>query len=218
MSAITLDHHVHDDLTNTWSKCPSSPQPIISLSISIHSADYASLSVNKRGSNICARISCIADTGCQSCQSGTRILSLLKLSRKDLIPVTMTMRAANRQRIPILGALIVRLQGHESSRSTKQMVYITSSSDKFFLSRDACAALGIISRTFPSVEECSSTIVEPAGVEPHPCSCPPRRKPPPRPTAPPFPAIEANRERLQNGYWTTTHLLRSTHANTRHSR
>ena len=34
---------------------------------------------------------------------------------------------------------------------TRQMTYITDTSDKLFLSREACSALGIINDTFPTV-------------------------------------------------------------------
>lgn len=214
-TAIALDHHIHDNLTGTWLKRPANPQPIISLTASIDSNDYTDLAINKVVNNSRARITCIADTGCQSCLSGTHILPLLNRTQKDLIPVTTTMRAANHQRIPILGALILHLHDHsEEKRSSKQMVYITNSSDKFFLNRDACADLGIITKNFPTIGECSSlTEAAPPSPttntqQPHLCDCPPRQKPPPRPSAPPFPANEANRKRLSK--WLLDYYASST--------
>ena len=213
-AAIALDHHVHDSLTGTWLRRPANPQPVISLTASINGNDYTNLGIYKAANDSRARITCIADTGCQSCLSGTHILSLLNLTKKDLIPVTTTMRAANHQSIPILGALILRLHDHsEEKRSTKQMVYITNSSDKFFLNRDACTDLGIITKSFPTIGECSSLSEAPPtsptiNTLPHPCDCPPRQKPPPRPSTLPFPATEANRERLSK--WLLDYYASST--------
>ena len=59
--------------------------------------------------------------------------------------------AADDRDIPILGAAILRLSGTSSKGeavSTRQIVYITKHTDKIFLSREACADLGIIPNQF----------------------------------------------------------------------
>jgi len=62
------------------------------------------------------------------------------------------MHAANSiNNIAILGAIILQLSGNTkkgSNLSTKQIVYVTDESDKFFLSRQVWMALGMIS-SFP---------------------------------------------------------------------
>ena len=55
--------------------------------------------------------SATADNGCQSCLAATDLLSLLGLSQKNLIPVTMKMSAANNLGITIIGALPIRITG-----------------------------------------------------------------------------------------------------------
>jgi len=93
-----------------------------------------------------------ADTGCQSCLMGIKLLRQLGLQESDLIPVSMKMHAANSiNNIAILGAIILQLSGNTkkgSNLSTKQIVYVTDESDKFFLSRQVWMALGMIS-SFP---------------------------------------------------------------------
>ena len=134
--SVSLDHHVHNNLTDTWLKRPSMPQPTITLSVSINKEDYESIGVDNNVHNKSSKIDCIADTGCQSCLGGIHILTLLGLSKKDLIPVTMSMRAANSNSISITGAIVIRLTGHnDKKRTTRQMVYITESTNKLFLSR-----------------------------------------------------------------------------------
>lgn len=203
--SISLDHHVHDNLTDTWRKCPSMSQPIITLSVSINNDDYVSIGFPHNVGNRTTNIDCIADTGCQSCLGGLYIVKQLGLSKSDLLPVNMSMRAANSVSINILGAIVIRISGYnDKSCITKQIVYITDATNKFFLSREACLALGIISDKFPSIGEYSSSVA----TDEHPCNCQPRQKPPPRPTKLPFPATVQNREKLEK--WLLDYYASST--------
>ena len=45
---------------------------------------------------------------------GIQVVERMGLNADDLIPVTMTMRAANEGRIPIIGAMEVRFSGTDS--------------------------------------------------------------------------------------------------------
>ncbi len=82
---------------------------------------------------------------------------------------------------------------------------MTNSTDKFFLSREACSDLGIISHNFPAMDEVKETSLNGSiggatnSTPPsqHGCQCLKRTKPPPIPTSLPYPATEANREKLQ---------------------
>ena len=107
-----------------------------------------------------ATITALADTGCQSCLAGINILQGLNLTIPDLIPVRTKMRSANNADIKLLGAILLHLSGkdaHGRTFGSKQMTYITDRPGMFFLSRRACADLGIISETFPIIGEASST-------------------------------------------------------------
>ena len=146
----------------------------------------------------------MADTGCQSCLAGLKVKKLV-VSVRDLIPVNIKMQVANNDNIRILGAALLRLSGKSNGeeRSTRQMVYITDNTDKLFLSREACVDLGIIPNTFPTIGEAEETEsansigTTDASLPQQECQCPKRTKPPPIPTSLPFPATEANREKLQ---------------------
>ena len=83
------------------------------------------------------RLSAMADTGCQSCLASMKVIHRLGLRADDLIPVSMRMHAANNNGITILGAAIMRFSGTSPSGQTletRQIVYVTSDSDKLFLS------------------------------------------------------------------------------------
>jgi hypothetical protein len=204
--SVTLDHHIHNNLTDTWQKRPSMPQPTIKLSVSIDKNDYAAITGHQH--NICNRsamIECIADTGCQSCLAGSNIVKQLGLSEKHLLSVNMAMRSANNVQINIIGAMIVHISGPEvQTRSTKQIVYVTDTTDKFFLSREACLALGIISKRFPVIGEHTASIQTTEQT----CQCPPRQKPPPRPKELPYPATPGNRQKIEK--WLLNYYASST--------
>ena len=149
VSAITLDHHVYDNLCNTWTRRRSDPQPTINVSVSFQPSDAPDLHLQ---SSVTASPSvsyhAMADTGCQSCLSGVDLLRKLHLNNSDLHPVSMSMTAANDKRINIIGALPLRITGISPSgisHTTRQIVYFTDSTNKLFLSKQACESLGIIS-------------------------------------------------------------------------
>ena len=92
-------------------------------------------------------VNAMADTGCQSYLAGFTLIEKLKLSSRDFIPVNMQMNSADNHDIPILGTTIFRLSGRDQlsdERMNQQIIYITDSTDKLFLSREACVDLGII--------------------------------------------------------------------------
>jgi hypothetical protein len=218
-SQVLLDHHLYDNLNNRWTKQPSKPQPFIKLTATVHPDDYQALGFQPATRQIKTRtLSAMADTGCQSCLASMNVVRRLGLREDDLIPVTMRMHAANNNGIKIIGAVILRFSGQSTSGQslqTRQIVYVTHDSDKLFLSREACTALGLIPSTFPTFGEspCPTTDPETASAmsELHPptqpkppneppipsCGCPHRRTPPPKPTHLPFSATEDNRKRLQ---------------------
>jgi hypothetical protein len=154
--SIGLDHHLYDNLSDMWVRGRSQPQPYITLSVRVLPEDYDSLGFTLEHNSRVATISAMADTGCQSCLAGIKVIHRLGLKKSDLIPVTMKMHAANNKGINILGATILRISGRNGQGNlveTRQMTYITDESDKLFLSREACTFLGIISVTFPTLGE-----------------------------------------------------------------
>ena len=92
--------------------------------------------------------------------AGINLLQGLSLTISDLIPVRTKMRSANNADIKLLGAILLHLSGKDANGRTfgsKQMTYVTDRPGMFFLSRRACADLGIISETFPTIGEAPST-------------------------------------------------------------
>ena len=207
---ISLDHHLYSRLSDTWTRTHSKPQPFADLTVSTSPDDYSDLGFNVNIKPKSAIVSCMADTGCQSCLSGMKTISRLGIGTNKLIPVTLKMHAANNKGIIILGAVILRISGKDNDGNileTRQLTYVTDSSDKFFLSREACIELGMISTTFPSVSEMERSPETVSAIKDNntesdssltsDCDCLRRETPPPLPTTMPFPATTANREKLR---------------------
>ena len=205
---INPDHQVYDNLNNTWIKKSSQPQPYVNVSVETKVEDCKSLGY---ASNFPSKpreitVSAMTDTSCQSCLAGIKIAHRFGLNERNLILVTLKMHAANNRNIKILGATILRFSGTNSAGEmfvTRQVVYIIDSSNKLFLSREACTALGIITDNFPTIgdtksdEGLSTNTVDSSKVHDISCDCPRRKLPPQMPTQFPFPATEEHRADIQ---------------------
>lgn len=98
----------------------------------------------------------MADTGCQSCLIGFKCVLKLGLTKLDLLPVSMEMRAANGNPIKVLSAIILKIASPTSPNSvheTRQLVYVTNETNQFFISKGACIDLGIIPSNFPAIAD-----------------------------------------------------------------
>lgn len=213
--SLTLDHHLYDQLSDCWKRLASKPQPFIKLSVTAMPADYDTLGLLLHARPKTVSLPVMADTGCQSCLASIKMINCLGLSTADLIPVTMRMHAANNGGINILGAAILRFAGkdqHGGLLETRQVVYVTDNSDKIFLSREACVALGMITDHFPTVGEVLSTDSSPLPKSEDGnatlCACPRRQPPPQKPQSLPFPATVGNSAKLQE--WLINYYRAST--------
>ena len=197
LRTLPLTHHLYDDMCDKWTKRASSPQPYINLTLTNEREDYKALGFDLLKRTRAVSLPVMADTGCQSCLIGIGVTQQMGLSTKDFIPVSMTMKAANNKGIRILGAVVVRFASNSGTRrlETRQIAYVTDTSDGIILSRAACMDLGMISDKFPTLGEVNLATSEL-------CDCPRRAEPLTKPTTLPMPATEANRETLQK------HLLR----------
>ena len=155
-----LDHHVYDQLSGTWLNRQSQPQPFIQLTVQVVPEDFRNFGFPLNIKPKPVSIPVMADTGCQSCLAGIKVMRQLGLRQSDLMPVSLRMHAANNQGIKILGAMALRLTGKNADGNTvntRQLTYVTDNSDKFFLSKEACTALGIVSSEFPKISNAADS-------------------------------------------------------------
>ena len=153
----------------------------------------------------------MADSGAQSCLWSYKEFIASGFSDSDLIPVSTDLVAANKSPIDLAGAVILRLQGHNSSNSCATMVYISRDANGFYLSCEAMIDLKIVPPNFPCIgaADSSSVINSPhiqqsralnAGCSQSselPCSCPVRTAVPDRPNFLPLPCIPANNAKMK---------------------
>ena len=116
--SVSLDHHTYNQLTDTWIRQASKPQPFITVTVTISTSDYTAFGLTIAKPTTSVTFSAIADTGCQSCLAGISTIHHLGMTHKDLIPVTLQMHAANNAQIAILGAAIIQFSGQSNSGKT----------------------------------------------------------------------------------------------------
>ena len=101
-SAITLDHHLYNDLNDCWVRKKSQPQALITFTATLHPDDYKALRFQPTSQQPqSVRLSAMADTGCQSCLTSTTVLCRLALTRKTssqsqhtcMLPTTVASRS-----------------------------------------------------------------------------------------------------------------------------
>ena len=76
------------------------------------------------------------------------------LSKKDLVPVNMKIKAANSGGLELLGGVFMKITGYSSSGrkwESRQMAYCAKGCDRLFLSKQACMELGILDQDFPKI-------------------------------------------------------------------
>ena len=231
---IVLDHHIFDG-TAGWRRAESRAQPSLQLHVRVDSSDYGHMGVP------CPRMkptstSVITDTGAQSSLMGYKVFKQCGFRDDALVPVKRRMYAANNEGIRILGAIFLRLAGKDANGrvfETAEMVYVSDSTDYFYLSRHAMEQLKIIGPDFPSVGSAFSQFnavlpdSPPSSVlsvssdhvppfEKASCGCFLRAMPPPRPTDLPFEPVEENIPAMKK--WLLNHFAASVFNKCTHQR
>ena len=216
---VELEHCIYDPSHDTWVKKSSAPQPTLGIYATHYPCDTRALGLQTplRRPTKAALVSVVADTGCQSCMAGTNLLFKLGLNMRHLSKTRLQMTAANGNNLDIIGAIALRLSDSTSQGGieTRQIVYICRDTSDFFLSRGACVELGIVPPDFPngcqkrqSTAEVSACNVASESSMTATCDCPRRQPPPLPPKDLPFPAVEDNRENLEQ--WLLSHYKAST--------
>ena len=99
-------------------------------------------------------ITAIADTGAQSCLWSMSGFVAAGFSVDDLLSVSVNLRAANKTRIEITGAVILGPRESSSAndrRSCTTMVYVSQAAHGFYLSYEVMVDIGIVPVDFPSI-------------------------------------------------------------------
>ena len=196
---VLLDHRIFDS-RNGWRRAESMAHPTLRLRISTEAGDYKGLGV-PHPNIMPTYATCVTDTGAQSCLWGLQDFYNCGFKDSDLLPVKRTMVAANREEITISGAIFLRLSAKDAMGNTFTagvMVYVSPSTNKFYLSRQALIQLCVIPKDFPrvgafaemsSIENCRAA-----------CGCLKRDLPPTRPSRLPFDCCPENNSKMREWF------------------
>ena len=131
----------------------SKSQPSINLRLSVNKSDYEQLNLPEPTLNS-SKLRVITDTGAQSSLIGIKAFRKHGFDESLIVPARKKMYAANEEGINILGAFFGRLGGQNKQGQfveTPEMIYVTESTDLFYLSRQAKESLRIIPPDFPTI-------------------------------------------------------------------
>ena len=175
------------------------PHPTLRLKVAVDSAAYAELGVAAPPARS-ASITAIADSGAQTCLMGVSVLRNLGLGRAHLHTVSKRIFAANDEEIHVLGAIFLRMSGSNTRGrrlETSATVYITESTNRFYLSRTVLVQLGVVGPEFPEIGAAVAASAGVIGAENRSsgrvaeCGCPLRVPTPGPPESLPFsPSLE----------------------------
>lgn len=201
----SLQHHIFDG-TYGWMVKESKSQPSIDLKLSINKSDYEQLKLPVPLLEKSKKVNVITDTGAQSSLMGLKAFRKCGFDESILLPAKKKMYAANNEGIKIVGAFFGRLSGCDRQGKhveAPEMIYVTSSTDLFYLSRQGMEKLNIIPSNFPtlgaaaSISNLNTSLPDTPSTQTEPpkdtmCKCIPRTLPPPKPNKLPFEACETN--------------------------
>ena len=190
LQEIVLDHHIFHS-PDGWKRSESIAHPTLLLRLTTNHADYDHIGA-ACPSVMPSFVTGVTDTGAQSCLWSLQDFYRCGFKDCDLLPVRRTMVAANSEEIKIVGAIFVRISGVDAigTKHTAPIIaYVSPSTQKLYLSREALIQLGVISRNFPKV----GAAVESSAVE---CQVA-RRLPPKRPQNLPFLACSENVDQMK---------------------
>ena len=189
-----LEHHMFD---GRWVARHSEPHPMMTVKLSPCPEDHTTLGhpTSDTGNLHPRSISMVADSGCQSCIMPIKSAYAMGLRDCDIIPVKLTMRGAISEDLGVSGGVVMEISTSDKAgepRVTKQLIYVSRSIEKAFLSREALVSLGALPYDFPAIPASAQAFS--ASVEAPACSCPQRpTEPPPLPSSLP-PGLRATPE------------------------
>jgi hypothetical protein len=168
-TTATLDHHIFTK--GEWRRAQLRDQPQVTVTISVANPTRSSQSNDSPShtSTTTAEVSAIAHTGAQSDLWSLQEFLTRGFSRGDLHPVTLSLFAANRSPIKIEGAFFAKITAKSSEgqvTSCQSMVYVRSSVQAMYLSYDSLIKLGLLSTSFPFLNNAADSNNAPSTNEP----------------------------------------------------
>ena len=211
--SIRMDHHVFSE--GEWRRSRFLEHPTWPARLSVDRKDYSEFSRScpkVADINVSAKL----DSCAQSCLWSKKEFLKAGFTEKDLIPVSLSLKAANKSSIEISGAILVRVEVEikKEKHRCATMVYVSPSCEGFYLSLEAMLDLNLLqtlTHDGPINAACKVTTEattdadaqtpkapkHPTMSSDEPCACPVRAPPPSRPDKLPFPATPENNDKME---------------------
>ena len=212
LSSISTADLKYDRQSRKWIQKPPSKSKVdfVPVHLSVSWESYAELSVAVPKQEVMNKSPTlqtegVADTGCTVLCSGLDMMRKLKIPRSALIASDITLYAADRRPLTVLGAIPVDITVRGGMNNTaRQLLHIVSELSALFISKSCLQELHIISDSFPlpeqlgeSVDALRATGSKPPPPSAAPCGCPTRTTAPDPPVIN-FPATEYNIPKLRD--------------------
>ena len=213
-----LPHTAYSKLQG-WIKCKPESHPKLCLKVVICVEGYEQAQIRSpRVTDRVLEVEGLPDTGAQLTVVGLSLIHQMGLTKSELIPLAHGVSTANNAGLKLLGGAFMEftaLDQQTRTRRTKQLCYVAEDIKGIYLSKSACVDLGVIQKEFPkigAVEDSSlnsntnesfminknkTSYLSSYYKTDRECKCPERTLPPPPPEKLPFPATNANREKLK---------------------
>ena len=204
ISTIPLPHAIHS-AAHGWTPSRPRASPTHPVQLKVHKASYQDLQLALPLPNLRHVPSkpvnddpCF-DSGAQMNITGVQKIEQMGYSRASLFPVSMGIEGASKEKIHILGGIILEViatnPATKQTLSTFQLFYVYNQVTQTYLSRDCCEQLQTFPQNFPSIGSCPPATIAGAkatasttppscsnsGVPTQadqPCRCPRRTLPP----------------------------------------
>ena len=205
ISTIPLPHAIHGAVTG-WTRSLPTASPTHPVTLRVHKASYQDLSLalpQPSLRNIPSKPVAdkpVFDTGAQINITGVKKIEQMGYSRASLFPVSMGVEGASKEKIHIIGGILLEVIATNpdtlTTVSTVQLFYVSTQLTQTYLSRDCCEQLQTLPANFPSIGSCPPLTIASAtatGSSPtmpsctntgvptqadQPCTCPRRTLPP----------------------------------------
>ena len=140
--------------------------PTLKLTVSVEQPDY--YKINRSTSNVIpSSVTVVTNTDAQSCLWGLSDFLRCGFNTNDLIPVNHTLYAANKEKIGVLGSILIRVNGttgYGDLQNAVVVTYISPDTERFYLLRETLIQLRVITRYFPHIgstdENCTVSEVD----------------------------------------------------------
>jgi len=147
---VALHHHIFQK--GEWRRAQLRAHPQVTITVSMDHTKHSHKRSTPHG--LKAKVDAIADSGAQSNLWSLKEYIKAGFARKDLLPVTRPLKAANSSRITIAGAFFATISGRASDGKRivcHTMIYVSEMANGLYLSYDTMLDLGILGNNFPSI-------------------------------------------------------------------